>query len=97
MKLAAAEKLAEKVVAELEPFCMRIAVAGSIRRQRAEVNDIDLVLIPKPELDSMRSIVARCEKSCSLIQGDPYREPTNRESLVMNTQPATEKQKMSTS
>jgi len=50
MKLAEAQHLAAKIEHELLPFCSRIAVAGSIRRERAEVNDIDLVLIPKAGL-----------------------------------------------
>jgi len=48
MRLADAALLAEKVLAVFEPFCERVAVAGSIRRGRSEVHDIDLVAIPKP-------------------------------------------------
>ena len=35
------------MLGELAPLCEKIEVAGSIRRQRPFVNDIDLVLIPK--------------------------------------------------
>ena len=36
--------------AQSRSFCDRIAVAGSIRRKKIEVRDVDLVLIPKPLL-----------------------------------------------
>jgi DNA polymerase (family X) len=47
MKLEDAQVYAEKVVAVLQPFCSCIMTAGSIRRGKAEVGDIDIVAIPK--------------------------------------------------
>ena len=47
MELDQARAIAVALVAELEPYCQRIAVAGSIRRERPLVNDIDLVLLPR--------------------------------------------------
>jgi DNA polymerase (family 10) len=41
-----AQKIAEAIVKKLSPFCQRIEVAGSIRRQRSFPRDIDIVLIP---------------------------------------------------
>ena len=46
MELAQAQKIAAEVVKRLSPYCRRIAVAGSIRRKKPMVNDIDIVLIP---------------------------------------------------
>jgi DNA polymerase (family 10) len=46
MELKQAEIIAEKVKEKLMPTCARIEVAGSIRRRRPFVHDIDLVLIP---------------------------------------------------
>jgi len=46
MELEFAKKLAAELIAELTPVTTRIEVAGSIRRQRPTVRDIDLVLIP---------------------------------------------------
>ena len=57
MKLNQATLIAEKLKQELKPHCDRIEIAGSIRRGRPIVHDIDIVLIPKPEavlaLDSL--------------------------------------------
>ena len=47
MKLSQAQKIADEIKELLEPQCEEIVVAGSIRRQRPEVRDIDLVLIAK--------------------------------------------------
>ncbi len=44
--LERAQKIAEAVVELLKPYCSRIVIAGSIRRQKSLINDIDLVLIP---------------------------------------------------
>jgi len=46
MELEKAVGIAGRVVQELSPHCERIEVAGSIRRKRPFVHDIDLVCIP---------------------------------------------------
>jgi DNA polymerase/3'-5' exonuclease PolX len=46
---AVAREIAEDLVVELGPFCERIEIAGSLRRQRHTVNDIELVAIPRWE------------------------------------------------
>jgi DNA polymerase/3'-5' exonuclease PolX len=45
--LCEALKKAVDLKAELAPFCERIEIAGSIRRGKPQVKDIDLVAIPK--------------------------------------------------
>ena len=47
MELEKAKVIAGKVVRSLEPYCDMIQVAGSIRRRKAIVNDIDIVLIAR--------------------------------------------------
>lgn len=47
MELQKAKQIAERVMAELSPHCDRIAIAGSIRRNKPEVKDIEIVAIPK--------------------------------------------------
>jgi len=45
-ELEYAGEMANRLMGILEPCCQRIAVAGSIRRKRPQVKDIDLVIIP---------------------------------------------------
>ena len=66
MKLFDAYKIADKIKAELAPMCERIEIAGSLRRGRPEVNDIDFVILPKP--GQMDAIKARCEKKCHVVK-----------------------------
>ncbi|MBA7593471.1 DNA polymerase/3'-5' exonuclease PolX [subsurface metagenome] len=46
MELERAQRMAKEVIKLLSPHCRRIEVAGSVRRKKPEVEDIDLVLIP---------------------------------------------------
>jgi DNA polymerase/3'-5' exonuclease PolX len=50
MKLSDASILAERLIVEMSPYCVRCEIAGSIRRQKAEVKDIEIVAIPKIEM-----------------------------------------------
>lgn len=60
MQLDRARRIAQMIAAELAPFCEQIEIAGSIRRQRSKVNDIDIVLLPKPgQLAALRDRVKR--------------------------------------
>jgi DNA polymerase/3'-5' exonuclease PolX len=47
MNLIQATKIAERVKSELAPHCERIEIAGSIRRRKPEVGDIEIVCIPR--------------------------------------------------
>jgi DNA polymerase (family 10) len=47
IQLERAEETARRIIKRLKPYCERIEVAGSIRRRRPWVNDIDIVLIAK--------------------------------------------------
>jgi DNA polymerase/3'-5' exonuclease PolX len=46
MELKRAQEIASQVITKLAPYCERIEVAGSIRRRRPFVHDIDVVVIP---------------------------------------------------
>lgn len=48
MEYKKALAIAEKIKAQLKPYCERIEIAGSIRRKKPEVGDIEIVAIPKP-------------------------------------------------
>jgi DNA polymerase/3'-5' exonuclease PolX len=46
VKIETAKKIADSYVAVLRPSCDQIEIAGSIRRRRPEVKDIEIVCIP---------------------------------------------------
>lgn len=43
-----AKRIADAIVELLSPYCIRIEIAGSIRRECEVIGDIEIVLIPKP-------------------------------------------------
>jgi len=47
MLLAEARKLAEQMVERLRPACDKIEIAGSVRRGKPEVKDIEIVCLPR--------------------------------------------------
>lgn len=47
MKLQEAQHIAQELIRNLQPFCELITTAGSIRREVAEVKDIEIVCLPK--------------------------------------------------
>ena len=71
LKLVEAQGLAKEVITILSPFCKRIEVAGSIRRRKAEVHDVDIVLIPNSLVDIVgilqKKMQAKVEKRGKLI------------------------------
>jgi len=46
---AEVEPLALKILSAIEPYCAKAETAGSIRRSKDTVNDIDIVVEPKPQ------------------------------------------------
>lgn len=51
--LAEASAIAEQLRAALAPGCERIEVAGSIRRRRPDVGDIELVAVPRIHVEDL--------------------------------------------
>ena len=43
-----AKEIADKLIILLSPHCYRIEIAGSIRREKNIVGDVEIVAIPKP-------------------------------------------------
>ena len=52
-----ARRVAETLMGRLKPYCERIEIAGSLRRHRPEVHDIDLLAIPKTPNSLVRFFV----------------------------------------
>lgn len=61
MRLEIAQSYARHITEWLAPHCERLEIAGSIRRERPECGDVDLVCIPKltQERDILGEIVHR--------------------------------------
>jgi DNA polymerase/3'-5' exonuclease PolX len=66
-----AKAIADRVVTELRPYCERIEIAGSIRRKRPEVKDIEVVCIPKPyETGLFESGIASIVNKWTKVKGE---------------------------
>jgi DNA polymerase/3'-5' exonuclease PolX len=75
MELVEALKMANGVKDNLSPYCKRIEIGGSIRRECWEVNDIEIVLIPDT---SKLYEYKRAIEQYSKIKGDPLGKYTQR-------------------
>ncbi|MBI5770793.1 MAG: hypothetical protein HZA93_23655 [Verrucomicrobia bacterium] len=72
MALAPARALAEKIARELAPHCLRLEIAGSIRRGRPFCGDIDLVCLPR-NAAAITEILHRCGRSAKALKsGEQY-------------------------
>ena len=56
MDLQQAQIIADDITKKLSPYCTKIEVAGSIRRKKLVVRDIDIVLIPSDAWNLKRVI-----------------------------------------
>ena len=73
MKIDEAKKIADKYVEILKPYCLRIEIAGSIRREKPEVGDIELIAIVK-DIKKFSKEVNKLEK----VKGNPTGKYTQR-------------------
>ena len=63
MKLEEAKEIAEKYVNLFRPYSRRIEIAGSIRRKKPEVKDIEIVMIRNTaKLAEFKEIVEKLQK-----------------------------------
>jgi DNA polymerase/3'-5' exonuclease PolX len=77
--------IAERIQATLAPFCSRIAIAGSVRRQRPQVKDIEILALPMQEpADLFGQELVACQGFCAVvsqwhaIKGQPTGKYTQR-------------------
>jgi DNA polymerase/3'-5' exonuclease PolX len=63
-----AKAIAERLVTRMEPFCRRVQIAGSIRRGRQEVKDIEIVAVPEWGESSLGLFLDGGEKINKLLQ-----------------------------
>lgn len=82
LALADAQRIADDLIWLLEPFCDRIAVAGSVRRGKQLVSDIELVLIGKPQSGPVRGAATPGSDEIRLVlrspAGEGYVQQTHR-------------------
>ena len=76
MRIEQAQKIADKYVRLLSPYCKRIEIAGSIRRKKAEVGDIEIVCIRNTKY--LAGFVMEVNK-LKKIKGSPLGRYTQRE------------------
>jgi DNA polymerase/3'-5' exonuclease PolX len=61
MELPVARKTAEVLRDSLAPYCARVEIAGSIRRGKPEVKDVELVCVPKWEPSELTDLFGEPE------------------------------------
>lgn len=71
MIYAEALQIAERVKAQLEPFCHRIEIGGSIRRKKPEVKDVEIICEAKHyETGLFASGIATIVDEWEKVKGD---------------------------
>lgn len=66
-----AKRIADDLIEQLKPHCYRCEIAGSIRRKRPEVKDIEIVAIPKPfETGLFESGIALVVNQWNKVKGE---------------------------
>jgi DNA polymerase/3'-5' exonuclease PolX len=64
-------KIAEKYKSLLDPHCIRIEIAGSVRRMKIDCRDIEYVIIPKPyDVGLFESGIAMIINQWQMVKGD---------------------------
>jgi DNA polymerase (family 10) len=75
MQLIEAQNLASRIVKVFLSYCEKVEIAGSIRRQKLEPRDIDIVVIPKVTLGSWQQAILSLKRKFNakvLKQGSKY-------------------------
>ena len=67
-----AKSIADQIARQLAPYCERVDIAGSIRREKLEVKDIEIVCRPKKVLTGGKTLFGDEPTTLTNIQG--YKE-----------------------
>ena len=79
MQLSQAREIAERVKLQLAPHCQRVEIAGSVRRNKADVCEIEIDAIPKPyEVGLFSSGIAPVVNAWPKVRGELPCEYTQR-------------------
>lgn len=75
MEYPKALKIAEQIKNELSPYCVKIEIAGSIRRKKSEIGDIEIVAIRRS-----KDLIGLCEtiNRWPKVKGEPTGKYTQR-------------------
>lgn len=85
MQLKQAQNIAVGLCYKLQPFCDRLNIAGSIRRGKADVKDIEIVAQPK--LVHVKSADLFGEGKTTALVNDAYKEAVLSSGKVIKGQP----------
>lgn len=68
MILMQAQRLAAEMADILKPYCTRVEIAGSVRRCKDEVKDIELVALPKLQVESVPDLFGMREVEVNALE-----------------------------
>ena len=68
--------IAEKYLEKIEPYCLRAVIAGSIRREKRDCNDIELVIMI--DQTKMQELVEIMDEFGGRVRGDITGKATQR-------------------
>lgn len=92
MKLDEAIKIGEIILKNLEQYIVRGSIAGSIRRKKPEVKDIDLVILPKKEFMSLDNIKLTLKKYGEIsVEGNKVIRIKSKDNIEIDCYVSTEK------
>lgn len=69
MNYSQAKDIAVSLCYQLQPFCDKINIAGSLRRQKPQVKDIEIICSPKYEEIDMQTDMFSTEKAVVISSG----------------------------
>ncbi len=93
MELSKIQEIANQILTSLTPFIKQGIITGSIRRQKADCRDIDIVLIPKSDFMSLVNIKSLLGKQSKkiLLNGDKIFRFIRKDDLQIDVYFANEK------